>query len=144
MAAALVLTSCSRLPLYSHFEAVDKWGWASTDTISFTIPVKQAGSYRLRLDLRTNSLYPYTQLTLLTHWHSHRSHVAKDSTLRFDITDDEGYTQGRGTGLYQYQATLPPVSLARNDTLSVSIRHGMSRDVLPGIVDMGLTAETDY
>lgn len=143
MAAALALASCSRLPVYSHFEAVDQAGWARNDTISFTITAKQAGTYQLRLDLRTNSLFPYTQLTLLTHFHSQRSHVEKDTTLLFNITNAEGYVQGRGTGTYQYQAALSPVMLSRNDTLRISIRHGMSRDALPGIVDMGITAEAE-
>ncbi|MBR1414295.1 MAG: gliding motility lipoprotein GldH [Prevotella sp.] len=142
LAAALALAGCSRLPLYSHFEAVADTGWSRTDTLRFTIPTNQAGTYNLRLDLRASSLYPYTQLTLFAcRQTSHAPAAAIRDTLVFDITDNDGNIQGSGTSVYQYSTRLSSVHLGKRDTLTITLFHAMARDVLPGIVDLGITMQ---
>lgn len=138
-AAALALASCSRRLVYSHFEAVGRQGWSRTDTLCFCVPVKKAGTYSLRLDLRANSIYPYTQLVLAACQQTSRSKASQTEHITFDITNADGDIQGNGTSVYQYHTPLPSVVLAKNDTLTVTLFHGMARDVLPGIIDFGLT-----
>lgn len=139
LAVALLAASCGSRPVYSHFEAVDQQGWDRQDTLRFVIPLKKAATYDLRIDLRTNSHYPYTQLALNA-WLQSRGQEQR-TAIRFDITDADGNIQGRGTGVYQYSAMLPAMTTTRRDTLTVSVYHAMSREVLPGIVDLGITAE---
>lgn len=135
IAAALVMmTSCSRLPIYSHFETVGADGWDRTDTLRFIVPIPHDGIYVMHLDLRADSRYPYTQLMLT---------VLTPHPLPFtiDITDEEGNFQGRGSGIFQYTVALPSNQLTKGDTLTISVAHGMSRQVLPGIQDVGITVE---
>ena len=135
------MASCSRRPIYSHFEAVGQQGWNRTDTLRFCVSAKRAGSYALRLDLRANSIYPYTQLILAACQQTSRSKTSQTERITFDITNADGDIQGNGTSVYQYHTSLPSVVLAKNDTLTVTLFHCMARDVLPGIIDFGLTVD---
>ena len=140
-AVALALAGCSRLPVYSHFLPVSEQGWARGDSLHFVVPVDSTGTYRLRLDLRTTSHYPYTQLALRVSRQSTGSDAQQADTLHFSITDADGNLQGRGIGVFQHSAQLPPVTLQRSDTLRLSVVHIMSAQQLPGIADVGITVE---
>lgn len=140
-AAALVLSSCSRRPLYSHFENVDEAGWRRADSLHFVVPVDSAGHYCLRLDLRVNNYYPFTQLLLIARQQVHSSGEVFVDTLHFHITDEEGNVKGRGLSLFQYGCQLSSANLQADDTLSVTVTHGMNRERIEGIVDLGVTAE---
>ena len=93
------------------------------------------------LDLRANSIYPYTQLILAACQQTSRSKTSQTERITFDITNADGDIQGNGTSVYQYHTSLPSVVLAKNDTLTVTLFHCMARDVLPGIIDFGLTVD---
>ena len=48
--------------------------------------------------------------------------VTMANTLHFNITDADGNLQGRGIGVFQHSAQLPPVTLQRSDTLRLQQR----------------------
>ena len=141
IAAALVMTTgCSRLPIYSHFETVGANGWDRADTLHFIVPIAHDGQYKLCLDLRADSRYPYTQIVINTQFSSRRSTLATHpSLLTIDITDDDGNFLGCGSGIYQYHVSIPSAQLTKGDTLKVNVAHGMNRQLLPGISDVGIT-----
>lgn len=138
-AVALAMASCNRLPIYSHYESVAEEGWSRTDTLHFRIGVKEAGTYQVQLGLRANSSFPYTQVMLVAHSQAMKSHAEQTDSLMLNITDTEGHVLGSGISFYQYDQQLATVSMQKKDSLFVSVRHGMSRMLLPGIVDVGIT-----
>jgi gliding motility-associated lipoprotein GldH len=139
--ALAAMASCSRRPVYSHYEAIGQEGWHRTDTLRFTCPIRQAGQYRLRLGLRASTLYPFTQLTLIARHQMHKSRGCHADTLTLDITDHEGNINGEGVSIHQYEVPLTTVNAARCDTLRIDVFHGMTRQLLPGICDVGITVE---
>lgn len=135
----LTAIGCGQRPLYSHFEHIPPTGWQRNDTLHFSITQKEAGTYGLRLSLRATSLYPFTELALVVERRSRQAGMARADTLFLDITDEEGNQEGAGISLFSYDATLTPPTLESNDTLTLSLRHIMTCDVLPGIADIGIT-----
>jgi len=139
--AALLLASCSQLPIYSHFEHVGDEGWERTDTLHFQIPLKEAGTYSLLLGLRTNSLYPYTQLTIISRQHLQTGTFSRVDTLTIDITDQEGNTKGEGLNIQTYNTQLPTLTVDSANTLDIKLLNGMHRSPMPGVIDLGITVE---
>mgnify|MGYP002526435807 CR=1 FL=1 len=137
-AAALAMTSCSRLPIYSQYQHIDSEGWEKTDTLHFTIPVKQQGQYDIQLGMRTDSYYPYTQVKVVVNQKTQKTLTEHTDTLTIDITDTEGNIQGKGLSIYQYSFPLHQVILNDDDSLTVNIFHCMKRSPLPGINDIGI------
>ena len=138
---ALAVVACSHLPQYSHYEHLGNDGWQRDDTVVFSTVVNDGGCYRLLLGLRATNAYPYTQLMLTAHCSSAVSGVDLVDTVRLQVTDDKGNILGYGTGFFQYEHPLSEVHLSNQDTLTVCVTHVMSRFLLPGITDIGLTVE---
>ena len=125
---------------YSHYETIGPQGWERTDTLHFTAaPVKHYGTYTEEVGLRTTSLYPFMQLTLIVYQEAKPSGFSRTDTINARMTDDEGRVTGEGINHYQYLFPLPPVALAAGDTLRVNIRHDMMRSPLVGVVNVGFS-----
>lgn len=138
---ALTLTGCSGGGYrYSHYEAIGHQGWERTDTLYFTpAPVAHYGTYTEEVGLRTTSLYPFMQLTLIVCQEAKPSGFCRADTINARLTDDEGRVTGEGINHYQYLFSLPPVELAAGDTLRVSIHHDMMRSPLVGVDNVGFS-----
>lgn len=153
-ATALTVAACSGLPAYSHYEHIDGDGWRRDDSLTFTTCVRDSANYHLMLGLRATNAYPYTQISVNVNILSpNASHLLptcprgavrrtegreRTSHLTIDITNPDGDMQGRGSNIRQYDVSLGDIVLGSNDTLTVSVRHAMSRFSLPGITDIGL------
>lgn len=137
----LTLTGCSGGGYrYSHYETIDRQGWERTDTLYFTpAPIKHYGTYTEEVGLRTTSLYPFMQLTLIVCQEAQPSGFCRTDTIKARLTDDDGLVTGEGINHYQYLFPLPPVTLGAADTLRVSIRHDMVRSPLVGVIDVGFS-----
>ena len=137
----LTLTGCSGGGYrYSHYETIDRQGWERTDTLFFTpAPIKHYGTYTEEVGLRTTSLYPFMQLTLIVCQEAQPSGFCRTDTIKARLTDDDGLVTGEGINHYQYLFPLPPVTLGAADTLRVSIRHDMVRSPLVGVIDVGFS-----
>lgn len=138
----LAIAACSHLPVYSHYEHLESDGWDCRDSITFTANVSDSAVYQLNLGLRANNSFPFTQLTLVAHCYSAVSHVDRTDTITLNITDSEGNMKGKGTTVFHYDALLPDMLLFAQDTLYVTVSHVMTRHLLPGITDVGLTVES--
>ncbi|MCR4603290.1 MAG: gliding motility lipoprotein GldH [Prevotella sp.] len=138
---ATLIVSCSQLPVYSHFESVGCEGWERTDTLHFHIPLKDAGTYSLLLNLRTNSQYPYTQLVIVSRRRTQTDKFSKTDTLTIDITDEKGNSKGEGLTIQNYSRELPMLTIHHADTLDIDLLSGMHRSPIPGIIDLGITIE---
>ena len=140
-ATLLSLTSCERGPAFSHYEHFGSDGWRKNDALHYSICPEEAAPYNMFIDLRMCSLYPYTQLTLLvrsSHSNGSQSHT---DTINIETADPEGNRTGNGLNIKKHHIDLPQVVLAPNDTFSITVAHNMSREYLPGIIDIGVIAE---
>ena len=136
---ALTLVGCNRKTVYCHYQSVGVDGWERSQTFYFCLsPIDQTATYARELGLRTNSAYPFTSLSLIVEQLVLPSGSHHVDTLQCQLTDDAGTILGKGTYHYQYLFALPSVPLHEGDSLTISVRHNMKREVLPGITDVGL------
>ena len=60
-------------------------------------------------------------------------------TVACQLTDRKGNAAGKGISYHQYQFPVTELMLQDGDSLFVSIRHDMKREILPGISDVGFS-----
>lgn len=142
IAVALVLTSCNRQIIYTHYEPVSIDGWNRDEPVVFSIqPVEEEGTYTEHFGLRASSIYPFTHLTLVIKQEVIPSGAVKQDIVNLQLTDDEGFPQGSGINHFQYDLPTMSITLQKGDSVQVTVSHYMKREYLPGITDIGLTLE---
>ena len=113
---SLLLIACETETVYHHFEPTQIAGWERNDTLKFSVPAMAVdGDYREKLILRVNNDYPFMGLTLIVE-----------------------QTVFPGNGFYEYDYPLTQLALHAGDSLQISVRHNMKREILPGIADVGI------
>lgn len=140
----LLLASCTMKTVFSEYTHAQVEGWEKNDDVVFHVPgVKEAGEYQEDLGLRITSGYPFMRLTLVVtsrYYESgqHKPYAEQKDTLRCELLDQRGVTKGQGVGVYQYHLPVTARQLNEGDSLTVSVRHDMKREILPGVCDIGL------
>lgn len=138
LTVALVLASCNRKAIYSHYEATPVEGWSSSDTLHFELgPVFRDGTYQEMLNLRTTSAYPFTDLTVVVHQKVLPS--GKESVDTLSITLDKS----QKTTIRHHSLSLDAISLTADERIAVSIHHYMKKESLPGITDVGMCIDAE-
>ena len=102
-------------------------------------PITDDNDFSETLGLRTNMAYPFTGVWLIIEQHTRPSGLTRCDTVGLDIIDSDGRPMGKGISHFQHDLPLNDITLQAGDSLFVSIRHDMKREVLPGISDVGLT-----
>ena len=144
LTVACGLTSCDRLPIYSHYEPTPITGWEKNDTICFGIsPVKEAGYYKEELGLRINDDYPFLGLCLIVQQTVLPSGYCHYDTLNCHLIDKKGAIRGTGINHYQYTFHVNTIRLAEGDSLHILVKHNMKREIMPGVTDIGIKIERD-
>ena len=139
LTVALILVSCDRKTIYSHYEHTQLSGWEKNDTLIFNIsPVDEGGIYHEEVGLRINDLYPFMSLNLVIDHLNLTQGTVKRDTLNCSLIERDGRVKGKGVSFYQYNFHLNDLDLRAGDSLSINIRHNMKREILPGIADVGI------
>lgn len=136
--------SCTDSRAYDHYEPVELDGWGRNDTTRYCVPRQGEGKYAMQLGLRATQAYPYKTVSLIVEWkvipnkERSASRVAAD-TVVCRIIDDKGRLSGKsGVSSSELLQHVSSFRLNRGDSLFVTVRHIMSRDLLPGISDVGI------
>ncbi len=144
LTVACGITSCSRLPIYCHYEPTPATGWEKNDTICFGIPpVSEAGYYKEELGLRINEDYPFQGLCLIVQQTVLPSGYRHNDTLNCKLIDKNGTIRGTGINHYQYTFHVNTIRLAEGDSLHIHVKHNMKREIMPGVTDIGIRIERD-
>lgn len=137
---AMLLTSCNKQKVYDSYQHTPVAGWERNDTLKFDDieRFKTAGDYATYLGLRINGYYPFMGLTLIIDKTTLPSHTIDSDTINCKLLDRHGNSQGiGGISYYQYNMKLKSIRVAKGDSIVVSVRHNMKREILPGISDIG-------
>ena len=133
------LSSCDESLSYSHYEHTQLAGWEKSDTLYFYTPrMNQNGRYRIELGLRTTGDYPFTSLTLSIEQRIFPAKTIKNYSIKCQLMEENGITKGQGVSVYQFAFPVADVDLNEGDSVQISIRHDMKREILPGISDVGI------
>ena len=144
--ATIVLgtTSCDSRKVYDHYEHISVSGWDKNQRLEFDIaPVTSDGTYALDLGLRTNGDYPFMRLTLVVECAAFPAKKTTTQKINCNLIDERGKPKGNGVMLYQYNFHVNDLQLNAGDSLHITVRHDMRREILPGISDIGLTLAKD-
>lgn len=139
LTVATAMVSCNRKTVFDRYEPTPIEGWEKDDTLAFNVkPIAKGGIYKEEVGLRINSTYPFTGLCLIVEQTVFPDNVTRCDTLNCRLTGADGKVKGRGVGSYQYSFHLTNVTLTKDDSLHIRIRHHMRREILPGISDVGI------
>lgn len=137
--SSLLFMACETETVYHHFEPTQIAGWERNDTLKFSVPAMAVDAdYREKLILRVNNDYPFMGLTLIVEQTVFPGKRHLSDTLNCRIVDKSGNIRGRGIGFYEYDYSLTQLALHAGDSLQISVRHNMKREILPGIADVGI------
>lgn len=138
--ALMLVASCSRKTVYSHYEHTPLLGWEKGDTLFFDVrPVSESGTYREDVGLRLDGLYPFMSLQLTVEQTIQPLGHLRHDTLNCSLIDHGGLAKGDGVSYYQYNFHLTTLELNRGDSLHICVRHNMKREMLQGISDVGIS-----
>lgn len=137
--SATILAACSTNTVYDSYEHAPVSGWEKNDTLVFDVPrMTAAGNYRQQIGLRMTGTYPFTSISLIVEQKVIPSGRVLTDTLKCQVTDERGNFLGQGISAYQYSFDLKELTLNSGDSLHVTVRHNMKREILPGVSDIGL------
>lgn len=94
------------------------------------------GNCNMELGIRINNLYPYQNISIIVEWLN--GVVSKTDTIDKMFYNKELEFSEVGIGLYQYVFPFEELSVNAGDTISLRVRHNMSKEILPGISDVGI------
>lgn len=137
--------ACNQGTVFNQYESTSVKGWERNDTISFQIKaVSEAGSYLEEVGMRINGDYPFMGISLIVEQTVLPSGKIFSDTLVCNLIDENGKAiNGNGINHYQYLFPLTTIQLQKGDSVHVAIRHCMKREILPGILDVGLKVSKD-
>ena len=140
LTVAWSMTSCSRQQtVYANYAHIDDTTWEKTDTITFDVPpVKAAGTYQEKLGLRLTDDFPFLALSMDIEIQVQPKGILHSSQHKFSVIDQGGNPKGKGLSLQQYTFDLGDLELEEGDSLHISMAHNMKREILPGVVDLGI------
>ena len=135
-------TSCDTNTPYYHYAHTPIDGWEKNDTLRYDVQsLKKGGEHQITVALRLNGAYPFRKLYLIMEQDIYPRLQYKTDTICFDVTSKEGRFTGNGISYYQYTVPVCREHFMENDSIHITIRHAMKRDILPGISDIGIKLE---
>ncbi|MGI6242887.1 MAG: gliding motility lipoprotein GldH [Prevotella sp.] len=139
LAGLTLCAACTRGRVYHHYNHTPVAGWEKVDTLSYNVPpVAKQGRYDTELGLRINSAFPFVSLTLIVEQTVYPSLRQRVDTINCKLVDGNGNFKGQGISYYQYHYPISQMQLQQRDSLHITVRHDMRREILPGISDVGI------
>lgn len=135
----LLLTACNDDRVFDKYIHADENGWEKNDDVSFCIDsLKEGGMYSMTLGIRMNKEYPFQNIQIVVDQTVYPEQRTLSDKVTCKVTDSNGLMLGHGISLYQYDIPIRKTNYEKGDSITVRIRHNMKREILPGIVDIGM------
>lgn len=137
--SGLLCAACTGNKVYDHYDHTPIAGWEKIDTLKFDVPpLRKSGLYATSMGLRINNSFPFISMTLIVEQTVLPANRTVIDTINCPLTDKNGRVRGKGIGLYQYRFPVSVMTLHENDSLHITVRHNMKREILPGVSDVGI------
>ncbi|MBO6295976.1 MAG: gliding motility lipoprotein GldH [Prevotella sp.] len=138
------LMACQDNVVYTSYQSVEIDGWDKTTTTGYDIAhIESDGNYNEMIGIRTNDKYPFMSLNLIVEQTVMPSGRHLTDTIDCQLTDRNGRKLGHGQSLWLQIVPFRKLTLNKDDSLHINIRHNMRRDILRGVSDIGLIIEKD-
>ncbi len=136
-----LLAACKEKPVLYSYCSTPVEGWESVDTLKYHVDtLSSSGTYEMSIGVRTSAttLYPYQSLWLVMRQSWHNPDRTTTDTLQLQFTNAKGDVEGHGVSIYQFDFPLAALQLPAGASADIRITHIMSRELLPGITDIGV------
>jgi len=127
----------------NHFSAVEQIPdsrWSVNNRITFDVIIADTLSpFDILLTIRNSSLYPYRNIFMFVTTVSPEGYWIRD-TLEYQLADEKGNWYGRGLGDI-HDLSVPfktDVIFPVSGSYRFRIEHGMRKENLEGIMDIGI------
>ena len=139
---ALSLSACTGSTFYHSYKPLPKEGWERHDTVCFDLPkAGQDIDGTLIIGLRTAAHTPMQDIVLAVEQCFDAPPDYVCDTVRYPLTDDEGYALAKGVNHHQYEDRQLPLQMKKGQSGSVRIRHLMTHELMTGITEVGIRKE---
>lgn len=140
LASSLLLLSCNSSVVFTASSPLPGNKWEVMNSLVFDVPVTDTlVSNDVMFTIRTGSAYPFRNIFLFVKTTSPDGREISD-TLEYSLADDKGIRYGRGFGDIR-ELKLPyksNVFFPSKGTYRFTVMHGMRKEELNGIYDLGL------
>ncbi len=138
----LLFVSCTGSTVFHSYKPLPKEGWERRDTVSFHVPkVEEDIDGRLTIGLRTLADIGIQDVVLAVEQTGDAEGVSRCDTIRYPLTDAEGYALTGGVNNHQYETQLLPIRLRKGKAATVRIHHLMSKEMISGFTEVGIRIE---
>ena len=128
--AGVLCVACTGNKVYDHYNHTPIAGWEKIDTLKFEVPpLAKQGLYATSMGLRIveQTVLPANKTVI--------------DTINCPLMGKDGQVRGKGVSYYQYHFPVSLMQLNENDSLHITVRHDMKREILPGVSDIGIELE---
>lgn len=143
LASFVLLLSCDNNVVYTDSATIPGKTWDLMNILSFRVQVEDTlSSNNVTFTIRSGSAYPYRNLYLFVKTTAPDGKAITD-TLEYYLADEKGKWYGKGFGDV-HELNLPyksNVFFPRKGIYQLNIQHGMRKEKLDGIYDLGVRIE---
>jgi len=142
-AVSILLVSCFDMPFYSESSSINSEGWSSVDTVKFGFNISdEVQRFNGHIDLRHTGDYNFSNLYLFIDI-TYPNAKHRVDTLECVLADNRGRWYGSGLGdMVSHRIDyLEGIVFPLEGEYEVAITHGMRREPLEEITDIGLRLE---
>ena len=90
-------------------------------------------------ELRIDNTFPFQSLTMEVIQTIFPEGKTTSLNRTCPLIDEDGNIKGGGVSLFLYTFLLNDVSLNQGDSLHISVVHCMKREIMPGVIDVGIS-----
>ena len=135
----LAFAACEQKHTYSDYKAVDIKSWKSSDTLKYSIEIKEENkNHQYAISVRHNKEYEFSNVWLKVFIQGN----GIDTSFRYEIplfkNDGKPYGKSSGSLCTQTVPLKTNLPLYKKGTYAISIVQLMRKDPLDGISDIGV------
>ena len=135
----LLLASCDSGTLMHSYQLLEDNCWDRTDTVTFNLPVLTTDdSCSILIGLRVTDIFPYEMLVMEVEQRYQKPFAHRIDTVYYQLTNHNGDFVEKGLNYFQFETESLPLDMKKGQTGEIRIRHLMRREIMPGIMDVGI------
>jgi gliding motility-associated lipoprotein GldH len=138
---ALALTfACKKPALYDKNSEISACAWSKDSLIGFDVPIYDTiNPANVFINLRHMADYPYSNIYFFVKYYAPNG-IHQTDTIEYRLANNKGEWLGDGWGNL-YSCQLPFKTNIRFPIQGIyrfEIKHGMRKDILPGVCNVGI------
>ena len=140
----LGMSACDNTRVYESWKDIELLGWHEDSLCVFPFSIEKTNlSYNINLGVRNTNIYPYQNMWLILDISGPENFNYQD-TVKVNLADNTGKWYGkRSASFYSYVLPLyGGLNFSKSGDYTISVKHGMRTEELPGVVSLGFRVET--